>query len=212
MLVFSCAVAGFARPLSPLPTPEFADTEVTACHSLDQAMPSVCGLNLELAFWGTSSNNVEIVFGRDDDGDANLSFGESDVRVGWDCGRYFIERIPTGERFEELSAETNGADRILRWDCALRHRVMRGLAVSNEVGPAFATVTAAPPSWLYDANWDTLRLTARGPEATGERFDVEVSSKGVVIFYAFADFALKRRAGRKEMSHLARSHPLATRP
>ncbi len=183
MLVFSCAVAGFARPLPPLPAPEFADTEVTACYSLDQAMPGVDGLSFELAFCGTSSNNVEIAFGRDDDGDGNLSFGESDVRVGWDCGRYFVERVPTGERLEELSVGTNGEMRTLRWSCALRHRAMRGLTVSNEVGPAFAAVTAAPPSWLYDANWDTLRLTARGLDTCDGQFDVEVSTKGVVIFY-----------------------------
>ena len=182
--VFACAFSTLARPLPPLSVSEFADTEVTVCHSFDQAMPSVCGLKFDLAFDGTSSNNVEITFGRDEDGDGTLSFWESDIRVGWDCGRYFIERVPTGERFEELSAETNGADRILRWDCALRHRVMRGLAVSNEVGPAFATVTAAPPSWLYDANWGMMRLTARGPDARDEqRFDVEVTTTGIAVIF-----------------------------
>lgn len=186
-LAFVFAFIGFetalARPLPPLPAPEFADTEVTACYSLDQAMPGVDGLSFELAFRGTSSNNVEIAFGRDDDGDGNLSFREMDVRVGWDCGRYFVERVPTGERLEELSVGTNGEMRTLRWSCALRHRAMRGLSVSNEVGSAFAAVTAAPPSWLYDANWDTLRLTARGLDACDGQFDVEVSTKGVVIFY-----------------------------
>ena len=185
LALFSHAVgSALARPLPPLSAPEFVDTEVTACHSLDQAMPSVCGLNFELAFRGTSSNNVEIVFGRDDDGDGNLSFGESDVRVGWDCGRYFIERVPTGERFEELSVDTNGTDRTLRWDCALKHRVMWGLSVTNEVGPAFAVATAASPSWLYDANWDRVRLTARGPDARDEqRFDVEVTTTGIAVIF-----------------------------
>lgn len=175
--------AGVARPLPPLPAPEFADTEVSVCHSLDQAMPSVCGLTFNLAFRGTSSNNVEIAFGRDEDGDGDLSFWESDVRIGWDCGRYFIERVPTGARFEELSADTNGTDRTLRWDCALNHRVMRGLSVSNEVGSAFAAVTSAPPSWLYDTNWDTLRLTARGPDVRDERFEVEVLTTGIAVIF-----------------------------
>ncbi len=181
LFVFIGFAAALARPLPPLPAPEFADTEVTACHPLDQAMPSVCGLTFALAFRGTPSNNVEIAFGRDDDGDGNLSFGESDVRIGWDCGRYFIERVPTGERFEEPSVGTGEADRTLLWNCALKHRVMRGLAVSNEVGQVFAAVTAAPPSWLYDANWDTLRLTARGPDSRNERFDVEVSTTGIAV-------------------------------
>ena len=183
LFVFAYAAAALARPLPPLPTPEFADTEVTVCHSLDQKMPSVCGLTFALAFRGTASNNVEIAFGRDDDGDGNLSFGESDVRIGWDCGRYFIERVPTGARFEEPSVGTNGAKRTLHWDCALKHRVMRGLSVSNEVGRVFTTVTSDPPNWLYDANWDTLRLTARGPDATGERFDVEVSTTGIAVIF-----------------------------
>ena len=183
-LVFVGYVLALARPLPPLSVSEFADTEVTACHSLDQAMPSVCGLKFDLAFGGTPSNNVEIAFGQDDDGDGSLSFWESDVRVGWDCGRYFIERVPTGERFEELSVDTNGTDRTLRWDCALKHRVMWGLSVTNEVGPAFAVATAASPSWLYDANWDTLRLTARGLDARDEqRFDVEVTTTGIAVIF-----------------------------
>ena len=182
--LFSHAVgSALARPLLSLSVSEFADTEVTVCHSLDQTMPSVCGLKFDLAFDGTPSNNVEITFGRDEDGDGSLSFWESDIRVGWDCGRYFIERVPTGERFEELSVGTNGEERVLRWDCALKHRVMWGLSVSNEVGAAFAAITAAPPSWLYDANWDRMRVTARGPDVRNERFDVEVSTTGIAVIF-----------------------------
>ncbi len=183
VFVFIGFASTLARPLPQLPAPKFVDTEVTACHPLDQAMPSVCGLTFALAFRGTASNNVEIAFGRDDDGDGNLSFGELDVRIGWDCGRYFIERVPTGARFEEQSVGTNGANRTLLWGCALKHRAMRGLAVSNEVGQAFAAVTAAPPSWLYDANWDTLQLTVRGPDVRNERFDVEVSTSGIAVIF-----------------------------
>ena len=184
LALFSHAVVSvLARPLPPLSVSGFADTEVTACHPLDQAMPSVCGLKFILVFGGTPTNNVEITFGRDEDGDGSLSFWESDVRIGWDCGRHFVERVPTGERFEEVSVGTNGEARILRWNCALKHRVMRGLSVSNEVGAAFAAITAAPPNWLYDANWDRMRLTARGPDARDERFDVAVSTTGVALFF-----------------------------
>lgn len=113
-LAFVFAFIGFeavlARPLPPLPTSAFADTEVTACHPLDQAMPSVCGLNLELAFWGTSSNNVEIVFGRDDDGDGVLSFRESDVRVGWVCGPASAPGAATRGRHLQLPG---GGDSLL---------------------------------------------------------------------------------------------------
>ena len=54
-------------------------------------------------FSGTPSNNVEIALGRDADGDGELSFDEAAVRLGWDCGVFFVERVVTGERFEEAS-------------------------------------------------------------------------------------------------------------
>lgn len=57
---FACALASFARGLPPLPEPTFADTEVTAHHPLALPPANVNGLNLEIAFVGTASNNVEV--------------------------------------------------------------------------------------------------------------------------------------------------------
>ena len=178
---FLCTLASFARELPPLPEPAFADTEVTAHHPLVLPPANVNGLNLEIAFSGTPSNNVEIALGRDEDGDGELSFDEAGVRLGWDCGVYFVERVATGERFEETSVDSDDAVRLLRGNCAVKRRALRSLSVATEAGAAFADLTASPPSWLYDANWNLMRLTARGAGVRDARFAVEVATAGISV-------------------------------
>ena len=183
VLVFSfvCVLASSARELPALPDSTFADTEVTAHHPLDLPPTNVNGLNLEIAFSGTSSNNVEIALGHDEDGDGELSFDEAGVRLGWDCGVYFIERVTTGERFEEASVGVDDTARLLRGNCAVKRRELRSLSVATDAGAAFADLTASPPGWLYDANWDLMRLTARGVGHRDERFAVEVATTGISV-------------------------------
>jgi len=90
-----------------LPASEFLDTEVSAHHRLEQ--PGIVNfLDFSLAFNGTASNNVEVAFGRDADGDNVLAVHETEMIVGWRCGRYFIENFRTGETVEETNVGTNG--------------------------------------------------------------------------------------------------------
>ena len=178
---FVCALSSFARVLPALSGPTFADTEVTAHHPLDLPQANANGLNLEIAFVGTASNNVEIALGRDEDGDGELSFDEAGVRLGWDCGVFFVERVVTGERFEEASAGADDAARFLRGNCAVKRRALRSLSVTTEAGAAFANLTDSPPGWLYDAGWNLMRLTARGAGVRDERFAVTVSTTGLAV-------------------------------
>ena len=166
-----------------LPPSEHADTEVSAHHRLEQPAVGLRGLDFRLEFNGTPSNNVEVAFGRDGDGDGVLAPHETDVVIGWECGRYFVERFPTGERFEETEVGTDGTGRSLSWHYTLRKggRVFGSFAATNEVGAAFAQVSANAPAWLYDRDWDLMRLTARGVDVLGERFGVEVRQRGLLI-------------------------------
>ena len=170
-----CAVA------PQLPPPAFADTEVTAHLVLNQGIPNARGLHFQLEFTGTPSNNVEIALGTDADSNGALSFDEAAIVVGWDCGRYFVERLSTGERYEESNIGTNAAARVLNWNCKARRGSIRSLAAENETGTAFVPLTAALPAWLYDLNWNLIRLTARGMDVQDERFSYEVRQTGYFI-------------------------------
>ena len=173
------AVSGMTAPA--LPPSAFADTEVSTNVVLAQAAVNVSGLNLQLLFCGTSSNNVEIALGMDADNDGELSFDEMDVRLGWDCGRYFVERVSTGERYEETNVGTNDLNRVFDWQCAVRRNTLESLAISTEVGLGFANVTANPPAWIYCRNWNLIKLTARGTDVQNEQFTYESTQRGAVF-------------------------------
>ena len=169
--------------LPQLPTPEFLDAEVSATHRLEQPAFGLRGLDFRLDFNGTPSNNVEVAFGRDLDANGSLAPHETDVIVGWECGRYFIERFRTGERIEEPNVGTNGVERSLAWHYDVRKngKVFRAFVATNEVGAAFAPASTNAPSWLYDRSWNLMRLIARGVDVQGERFEVEMRSSGFLV-------------------------------
>lgn len=178
----SASLSASAASLPPLSAPAFADSEVSVCRPLGLAQPGVRGLDVALSLAGTPSNNVEIAFGRDADGDGELAFEETGVRFGWDCGRRFVERVRTGERFEETADDVDGTVRTLRWVCAVRRRALRGLCASDGDTRVFPSLAEAPPGWVYDPDWDTMRLTARGVHPLDARFDVEVTATGLAVF------------------------------
>ena len=175
--------AALGVTVEPLPPSEYADTEVTAHHRLELPASGLRGLDFRVDFNGTPSNNVEVAFGRDGDEDGSLAPHERDVIVGWECGRYFIERFRTGERIEEPNVGTNGVERSLAWHYTLRKsgKVFKAFTATNEVGAAFAPVSRDAPRWLYDRSWNLMRLTARGVDVQGERFEVEVKNSGFFV-------------------------------
>ena len=183
VLAILVPVMAFGVTVESLPPPQFVDTEVSATHLLEQPAFGLRGLDFRLEFTGTPSNNVEVAFGRDGDEDGALAPHETDVVVGWECGRYFIERFRTGERIEEPDVGTNDVERSLAWHYTLRKsgKVFKAFAVTNEVGAVFAQVSTNAPAWLYSRDWNLMRLTARGVDVQGERFEVEVQSSGFSI-------------------------------
>lgn len=178
---FAClSVRAFGAVAPQLPPSEYPDTEVSTNLVLELGR-HVGGFNLRLEFNGTPSNDVEVVVGTDADGDGELSFDESGMRLGWDCGRYFIERVATGERFEETPVGTNDLSRVLDWQCEIRSCRIRTLAISSEAGAAFESVTSNAPSWFYDKDWNLMRLTARGVDVQDEHFAYEVTQRGHLL-------------------------------
>ena len=181
LILFPAAAFGVA--VGPLPPSEFVDTEVTAHHRLELPTFGLRGLDFRLKFTGTTSNNIEVAFGRDVDANGNLELHETDVVVGWECGRYFIERFRTGERIEETNIGTNDVERLLEWHYAFQKsgKEFKAFAATNEVGAVFAHVSTNTPAWLYDRNWNLMRLTARGVDVQGEQFEVDVQTSGMFI-------------------------------
>ena len=157
------------------------DTETTEFRRIDLTGWNIVGMNLSFRFANAVSNNVEIAIGRDDDEDGALSFYETDVVVGQDVGNYYIEYLPDGTRYEDSAGSGAATEHWL--DCQIREHRQRtcGLAVTSECGPLFAELSATLPTWLYDATWNLVRLTKRGPAACDVVFKIEVVSNGFLF-------------------------------
>ncbi len=70
----------------PLPPAIHADTETVTNVPFTVALDVVGRLSFDLVCRATPSNNVEVAFGRDADGNGMLDVGEEAHTVGWDCG------------------------------------------------------------------------------------------------------------------------------
>ena len=177
-----CGSTAFARIVVPLAPSVCPDTEVTEYRVFEQAQDSFAGLKVALQFIGTASNNVEVALGCDADGDGVLSLDETDIVFGWDCGRYFVRNVLGDELFEEDADGDAASARLLSWQCeVMRHR-LKAFAATSESGLCFTNLTESCPSWLYNANWNLMRLTARGLGVRDGCFSVQVVNQGVIIF------------------------------
>ena len=166
------------RPV--LPPVVDADTETVTNMPFTAWEQGLREFRFDLEFTGTASNNVEMAFGTDADGNGELSDGEVAVLAGWDCGELFIANNATDERFTEASA--SGAH-VFSCVCEMRSdgRVV-SIDFSDNVVAVFHNLAAARPSWLHSLDWNMVRLTGRGENVrVGERFSSKITPFGFVF-------------------------------
>ena len=180
------ALAAWARTVVPasLPPAVHADTEVMTNVPFTAALDAAGRFAFDLSCRATPSNNVEVAFGTDADGDGVLDLGETDCVIGWDCGAWFVRKGADGAcQMEngEWKIE-NGVEpevRILSW----RVRVVADGTPSRfeataDGSPAFADL---PLESTYSPSWNLLRLTGRGLDASLEAFTVSVTPDGTTF-------------------------------
>ena len=127
----------------------------------------------------TPTNNVQIAFGTDADGDGVLSLAESDLVAGWDCGAWFVQEGFDGGRVE--SAAGSGDLRTLAFTVTLNPRTAAPVSAAAAVdgAAAFAGIDA---STLYRRSWNMMRLTGRGLDVSSESPEVRVLPDSLSVF------------------------------
>ena len=180
------ALAAWARTVVPasLPPAIHADTEVSTNVPFTAALDAAGRFAFDLSCRATPSNNVEVAFGTDADGDGVLDLGETDCVIGWDCGSWFTRKGADGAcQMEngEWKIE-NGVEPEVR---TLSWRVRVGadgtpsrFEATADGSPAFADL---PLESTYSPSWNLLRLTGRGLDASLEAFTVSVTPDGTTF-------------------------------
>jgi len=177
-----CA-SGFGAVMPQLPEPAHADTEVWTNVPCAQLLSDVREFEVVLDFTGTASNCVQVAFGRDEDGNGDLSCNETDVAIGWRAGDWFIEDVKGGRRFREDGAlgeralpaggESGGQGlpalpRRLMFRVAAGEDGAKSASVVCDGAAKFVEVLDGDLQWLYCRDWNMAKVTRRGVDAPGE--------------------------------------------
>ena len=186
LLAAALAVVGasaFGAVMPQLPEPSHADTEVWTNVPCAQLLSDVREFEVVLDFTGTASNCVQVAFGRDGDGNGDLSADETDVAIGWRAGDWFIEDVKVGRRFREDGAlgeralpagsESGGQGlpalpRCLAFRFAAGEDGAKSASVVCDGAAKFVEALDGDLQWLYRRDWNMAKVTRRGVDSPGE--------------------------------------------
>ena len=164
-----------------LPPAVFPDTETSANVPFSFARAHAGRFTFTLDFNGTDSNNVQVAFGEDADANGVLDLDETRLTLAWDCGHWQLH----GDGIAPvLTADpaTNVVSRSLAWDLRLvRGRTPRRLEVEENGRTLFGELAADPPPWVFDPEWNMVRVTVRGVDVPDERLAVSVLTDSFIL-------------------------------
>ena len=162
-----------------MPETAHDDTEVVTNHSFSAICFDSRVFSFTLELDASSSNNVEVAFGRDADGDGALSRFEAAMCVGWDCGVWEIVDCATGDVFSESGSPGRVS---LSWRLNFSSDgVPKSLATSVSGVGVFAALAEHPPQFLFSKDWNMVRVTCRGLDAPNPRIECSVKNIPLLI-------------------------------
>ena len=178
-LVSASAFAGNPVRLG-LGVSPYADTEISTNVQIAVWETDLKRFEFNLAFLATASNNVQVSFGVDEDGDGRLSAHEERLVAGWDCGEWFAR----ASRSSASSAPASSAgQKTLRCVFATHSDGrLKSFSATDGESPLFETFAASPPAGVYDARWNMARLVARGVGDSASRFFAKTTPEGFHFF------------------------------
>ena len=154
------------------PPPPHAGWETSQDVPLPSRQAETRFFKAEITFTATSSNNVQMAFGKDSDKDGKLPAEETSATVGWDRGQWFILSNDLLHKF--TCAPQDGmvaTNRTLKM-------FMRLASDGTPLSLSFKDGNGTPlsfdglegiPTWMSPEQWDTAALTARGWDARDEQ-------------------------------------------
>ena len=150
-MILALPVAALAVTVEPLPTSEYADTEVSTNISFVVERPAMTRIEFTVELDATPTNNVEVAIGTDADGDGNLSVEEAAYTFGYDCGSWFC-RERDANKVENTSVDLQPQPRLSH--------------------------TFVLKSRQLNTAWDTVKVTRRGYGAACELVKAEGHKPG----------------------------------
>ena len=185
-ILLACALASYgmihAETVIPqLPPAAFPDTEASTNVPFSFARAHAGRFAFTLDFNATASNNVQVAFGEDADANGLLDCDETCLALAWDCGQWRLRGDVAAPVFTADPA-TNVEAKSLAWSLRLaRGRTPRRLAVEENGRVLFGGLAADPPPWVFDPEWNMVRVTVRGVDVADERLAISVLADSLIL-------------------------------
>ena len=183
VLAICASAAALAAAVSPtLPATEWADCEAATNAALPAATWRKRGhFDVQMSI-AAGTNLVQLAFGRDADGDGELSRAETALAVGRGLGEAFVEDVAARMRYAEALPPAAGRRGLGLRVSLDRDGTPTGLLATNETGAAvFSGWRHAPPAFCFDPSWDTVRVVSAGPDGADGRVWVEIGPDGTLF-------------------------------
>lgn len=191
LLAFTVALAGqtlLAAPavnIASLPPWSLADTEVSTNAPFATGPDILREFRFSLDLDATPSNAVTVAFGRDVNTNGVLDLDEECLSVGWAAGRWVacpgfgVADLWQSPGFA-VAAATGAGRKRFEWCELVRDGGGRRLQ-AKENGRSLSFPRTEIPAWMWDGEWNMVRLTVRGVDAADGRLWAKVSVLGTVI-------------------------------
>ena len=157
----------------------YEDTE----SSVSVPFPLVGGndreFSLTLSLHATVSNRLDVAFGIDRNGDGYLSLEESEIIIGWSCGKWFF--VDRRSDVSDVTHDNPGAKDFvwrLRLDGAHNVKRVEILADGKDVLP---TVVAKCCSSYFNSRWNILRVSTCGIVDPEESVKIKLLADGLLV-------------------------------
>ena len=152
-------VTAFGVAVEPLPTSDYADTEVSTNIPFAVSFDVMSRMNFSILLEASPSNCVEVSIGEDANGDGNLSPEEAAYTFGFDCGRWF-------KRCAADDSETVETDNFGQTVFVISGRVVRNFLLRKR---------------RLDESWNLVKVTRRGKAEVCELATVEGAKPGAAL-------------------------------
>ena len=177
MATFGLRVCARAILVPTQPVSPYADTEVSTNVVIQTGRTDVRDVKIRLQLDGTPTNNLEIAFGCDADGDGDLSDDETQLVFGWKCGRRFLS-LPFEEHrtADDVAAQEAGPHRLhVVAEFNARQKPVSFLALDNEQ-TCLSDFAFQSHDWSGVKSWNICKVTRRGLNEAFEDISVDAAS------------------------------------
>ena len=183
MFLFICSIFFMIEAreilLPQTPVSTYEDTESSISAQLPALDENDREFSLSLSLIATASNHLEVAFGLDKNRDGELSLDESELLIGWSCGKCFFS-----DRRSDVTDVTNadGGEKSFVWRIRLdgEQKAKRAIAFADSQ-EVLAIAMEKCCSSYFNPQWNMVRVTSCGVDCLSEKVKIVSTADGLLI-------------------------------